>query len=131
MVKLEAIRRGWNVAKPEIEDRYDLLLDDGIVIYKAQVKYVDSFVGDALCLDLRKQCRNNGKTKTYSKAEIDVILIYVPKTGKFYWIGPELFEGKQILNFRLEPSKNGQVSGTRMLQDFEWVSSSIGRARHS
>lgn len=131
LVKLEAVRRGWIASKPEVETRYDLVLDDGVRLHRVQVKYVDSFVGDALSLDLRKQCRNNGKTKLYTADEIDAIVMFVPKTGLFYWISPELFSGKTVLSFRLESSKNKQISGTRFLKDFEWVSSSIGRARHS
>lgn len=131
IAKLRFIEAGWNVAKPEIEDRYDLIVDDGTKLYRVQVKYVDHFVGDALTVDLRKECRNNGDKKRYTTDEIDAVVIYAPKTGKIYWIPGDVFENKSSISFRLEPTKNNQVSRVRFLKDFEWVSSSIGRARHS
>jgi hypothetical protein len=89
---------------------------------------VDAYIGDALSVDLRKECRNNGKIKVYTAKEIDALVLFAPKTGLLYWIGPELFDGKRVLNFRLAPSKNNQVSGIRFLKDFEWVASFNGEA---
>ena len=127
VVKLKFVAGGWNVAKPEVECRYDLIADDGKKLWRVQVKYADDYIGEALMVDLRKQCRNNGESKVYTRDEIDAIVLYVPKTEKVYWVPVEVFDGMTGLNFRLVLAKNGQKKRTRLLSDFEWVGNSIGR----
>ena len=129
VVKLKLVAGGWNVAKPEVEDRYDLIADDGQNLWRVQVKYVDDYMGDALTVDLRKQCRSNGVTKVYTRKEIDALVLYVPKTDKIYWVPVDVFDGMTTLNFQLVSGR--QKKRTRMLSDFEWVGSSVGRARLS
>src|SRR5438309_2267143 len=38
-VFLRAIEKGWTVSRPMMECRYDLILDDGLRLYRVQVKY--------------------------------------------------------------------------------------------
>ncbi len=133
MVQLRAAQLDFVVSLPTVESRYDMLLDDGKKIHRAQVKYagaISSKVDGAVTLDLRKETRGNGKMRTYSPDEIDVVLVYVPQIGKVLWIGPELFAGKQTISFRFQASKNHQKAGVRLAEDFEWKSacSSVARA---
>jgi hypothetical protein len=123
LVKLKAIASGWNAAKPEVEDRYDLILDDGTRLYRIQVKYVNSLCGEALAVDLRKECRGDGKRKVYTTSEIDAVIVYSPQTDKMYWLPPTVFDGKKSVNLRFEATKNGQQKGVRYLKDFEWAAS--------
>jgi hypothetical protein len=106
------LEKGILVSKPVIEARYDLLLDCHGTFYRAQVKYADgtaSKSANAVPLNLQKQCRGNGKTKVYTRDEVDVILVYVPKIDKVLWIGPEIFHGKSTIQIRLSPPKKKQT----------------------
>jgi len=122
-VRLKAVASGWIVSVPEVEARYDLVLDDGKNLFRVQVKYCDVAKNGALYLYLRKECRNNGKTKVYDGKEVDAIIVYVPRIDRFYWLPPSVFSGKKSLNFRFLPAKNNQAKRTRLLSDFEWVAS--------
>jgi hypothetical protein len=122
-VKLRAIEFGWIVSIPEIEARYDLVLDNGHKLYRAQVKYIAPIRQGAIRIDLRKECRNNGKVKRYTASEIDVLIVYTPAPERFFWIPVELFSGMTHISFRLEPPKNNQRKFTRQISDFEWVAS--------
>ena len=133
-VQLRAAELGVVAALPTTEARYDLLIDDGKKIHRAQVKYAGAVgckVDGAVTLDLRKATRGNGNVRPYTKDEIDVVLVYVPQTDTVMWIGPELFDGKHSLSFRFEKAKNGQSKGVRVVGDFAWVCSSTGRASAS
>jgi len=92
-------------------------------IYRAQIKYANrkpSSAENSIILDLRNETRNNGKKKTYSKNEIDVILVYLPVLDKILWVKPELFHNAESLTFRLEEPKNGQKKNIRMAKDYIW-----------
>jgi hypothetical protein len=122
-VKRHALDKDVIVSKPEIEARYDLVLDVDGKLYRAQVKYVDrapSGCVGSIEVDLRKQCRNNGKTKKYSEKEVDVVLAFLPSTRQILWIPPSLFSGRSSISFRTEPAKNGQKKGVLMAQDYVW-----------
>ena len=122
-VQLRAVEKGWLVALPTVEARYDLILDDDARLYRAQVKYAGSVhasAAGAVQLDLRKETRHNGKKRLYSRTEIDALLVFVPQIGKVLWVGPELFDGAHGLSFRFESPKNGQVSGVRRADDLVW-----------
>lgn len=127
-VKLHAIEIGWNAAKPEMEARYDLILDDQSRLYRVQVKFVDTWMGNALHIDLRKECRNNGIKKRYTQKEIDAVAVYCPRMDELLWIPAVIVDGKTTLNLRIHETKNGQKRGVRYVRDFIWVDSSIGRA---
>lgn len=105
-----AAELGWIASIPFTEARYDLVLDQGDgKLLRVQVKYCDSKQRNSQCsvrLDLRKECRNNGKVKTYSSSEIDVILVYIPQVQKICWLRTELFHGKNQISIRLSESRN-------------------------
>lgn len=119
--QIRANEKGFLVSFPTIEARYDMLLDDGKRIYKTQVKYVgyvDSRTNGSVMLDLRKETRGNGRSRIYTKKEIDVVLAYVPQVDKVLWIKD--FEGRQTMSFRFEQPKNKQKSRIRMIDDYVW-----------
>jgi hypothetical protein len=105
-VQRRAIEKGFIVSKPTTEARYDLLLDDGLKIHRVQVKYADAEGTDvdSTELDLRKECRNNGKSKVYTKDEIDLVLVYVPRIDNVICLGPELFHNRKTITVRFAPS---------------------------
>jgi PD-(D/E)XK nuclease superfamily protein len=121
-VERRALEKNIIVSRPAIEARYDLILDIEGEFYRAQVKYADQDSRksqNAIVLDLRKQCRNNGKTKKYSKEEIDVVLVYLPKIDNVLWIGPELFHERSTINLRLALPKKRNAK-IIMANDLIW-----------
>src|SRR5262245_23471628 len=102
-VILRVIEKGWTACKPIIECRYDLILDDGLKLYRVQVKYADGKspkqVSGVVPVGLKKW-RSDGRPPIlcYTAAEIDAVLVYVPKIDKLLWFGPEVFEEKTMLH---------------------------------
>jgi hypothetical protein len=126
VIKLQerALEKGWTVCFPTVESRFDVVaVDLDGKCHKVQVKYVDSNPTNsegAVALDLRKQTRNNGQTKLYSKDEIDAVVAFIQKTKQLIWVGPEVFHMKASVTFRYAKPKNNQLVGVRMISDFVW-----------
>ena len=123
-VILRAVDKGYTVSVPTMETRYDLVVDDG-KLNKVQVKYADgkaAHTQGSVVVNL-VTWNNRGvkrKSRTYTKDEVDYILVYVPKIDKVLRLGPELFEGRMALNIRLEPPKNNQTNGVNLASGMEW-----------
>lgn len=102
--------KGWNVAKPIVEDRYDYILDHpekGLL--KIQVKYCDSINKKygTIVLDLRKETRRNGKVKLYSSSEIDAIVVYIPSKQCLLWLNSSIIANKNCVSIREEQGLKG------------------------
>lgn len=125
LVSLLATRADWIVSKPEVEARYDLVLDDGKSLYRVQVKYANRVKNNALSIDFRKECRNNGKIKVYTKSEIDAIIIYCPALPTLLWLPCSAFDGLKSMTLRFSETKNKQKKGVRLAEQFQWLRNSI------
>ena len=120
-VQLRATELGFLVSIPAVEGRYDLVFDDGKRMYRVQVKYCDKRSTEgSVELDLRKQCRGQGKRKAYTGGEIDVVVVYLPVTNKCYWFDTGQFDGVKSLTIRFDTPKNGRSKGLRFAKDFEF-----------
>jgi|SRR5262245_24010624 len=124
-VVLRALEKGVAVFEPVIECRYDLILDDGFKLHRTQVKYAGGsspkHCQGMVPLGLRKW-RNDGRALIpyYTASEIDLLLVYVRRIDKILWFGPEVFDRRRNLFIRIEPSKNNQVKGCLMAEDYIW-----------
>jgi len=120
-----AIEKRINVLRPIIECRYDLVLDDGLSLFRTQVKYAGrsspKTCKGVVPVNLNKW-RNGGRrgSRCYTSAEIDLLLVYVRKIDKILRFGPEIFEGKGVLFIRIEPTLNNQSNGCLLASDFVW-----------
>lgn len=124
-VKQLALERGICLSAPTMANcRYDLIVDCGERLVRAQVKYADGITSGAtgcIQLNLRKVTRGNKRGKMcYTKDEVDVLLVYVPKIDKVLWLEATHFHGKQGIVIRFEPSKNNQKKGCLMAEDYLW-----------
>lgn len=118
-VELRAAEKGWIVAKPNIESRYDIILDDGNKLWRAQVKYAAQIENGSVQVDLRRNCRGNTKTRPYTSNEIDVVLVYVPSEDAIIWIDDKLFDNAKGLSFRIqEPLRD--TGDSRYLKNYIW-----------
>jgi len=72
---------GYDVSLPITESAsYDLIVDDGIKLFKVQVKYSSD-----ICVDLRR-IHSNSKgyvVKFYNHSDFDWLYVYNPKLGSF------------------------------------------------
>ena len=121
-VELRAIEKGIVPCRPLVESRFDLILV-GEKVEKVQVKYASythHATKNSISVDLRKQCRNNGKPKKYTKDEVDVVMVYLPEQDCICRLEANMFHGKSSVNIRLKPAKNGQTKGVLLLEDLVW-----------
>jgi hypothetical protein len=119
-VQLRAAEKGIVVAVPTVEQRYDMILDDGRNLYKAQVKYAGTKQGSAVGVDLRKQTRNKGESKLYRVSEIDVLLVYIPAIDKICWLGPSFFHEKPTLWLRWGKAQTSNGRKATHVDDVMW-----------
>ena len=121
-VQLRAVELGILTSKPTTEARYDLVLDFKGKLERGQIKYAGSVVTPGVVtLDLRKQTRNNGVSRTYSSEEIDMLYVYVAPVDKIVRIPPTLFHNRKHLSLRWAPG--GSTFGRKdavVVSDFIW-----------
>ncbi len=122
-VEQRSAELNYIVSKPTTEVAYDLILDNGNKLLKAQIKYgngVSSHSTGAVVVNLRRRKGSTySKNATYSK-EIDVILVYVPKINKILYFDYDVFSGKSNLYIRIDQPKNGQKKRVIFSKDYEW-----------
>ena len=108
-----------------MECRYDLILDDGLKLYRTQVKYAGrpspKQSRGMVPVGLRKW-KNKGRRVIlcYTAQEIDLLLVYVRRIDRILWFGPEVFDGRQNLFVRIEPARNNQSKGCLLAADYIW-----------
>lgn len=116
-VQIEAAKKRAIVLLPTIPARFDLVLYWAGQFYRCQVKYADCRSPNstgAVRVELRRRKR------TYSKDEIDAVLVYVPQIDKVCWFPPELFHEKVGLQLRLLPARNNQRKRCLWAADYIW-----------
>lgn len=120
-----AVEKGFTVSLP-IGDhcRYDMIVDDGQNLLRAQVKYAGSVSNGAVLIELRKTNAHTAakkkKPQVYSPDEIDLLLVYLPVTDQVYAFSSDQIGGKTGFNLRLEKPKNGQSAGVVMAENHIW-----------
>ena len=122
--QLRAAELEHAVSRPVAEGtRYDLIVDDG-KLSRVQVKYADaksSHSSGCVFLHLSSISRSQKKPRrAYSSSEIDALLVYIPRIDKLCWLPVAVWENKQTLVLRYESTKNGQVKGCLLAQDYIW-----------
>jgi hypothetical protein len=124
-VVLRALEKGVAIYTPLMEGRCDLILDDGLKLYRTQVKYAGGSTPKqcqgAVPLRLRKW-KNGGRRiiPYYTTKEIDLLLVYVRRIDSILWLGPEVFDGRRSLMIRIEQSKNNQAKGCLLASNYVW-----------
>src|ERR1039457_2020796 len=100
--------------------RYDLIVEDGAHLWRAQVKTArmrnGCLVFNCCSIDVNTQAR-----RTYH-GQIDIFLAYSPDTAKVYWV-PISDATKTEMSLRLEPAKpKGPKVTIRWAMDYELTS---------
>lgn len=86
----ELIKRGYSVSQPVFgNERYDLIVDDGESLHRAQVKSFYTPKKDTIKMDFDTSIYNSDgqvSKSYYDSDEIDIFLTYVPKEDSLLWI---------------------------------------------
>ena len=109
------LKAGYILSKPTTPSRYDYVADVRGKLFKVQVKYGDGSLKQAkgsVVVGLKRH------GKLYYRDEVDVLVVYIPKSGEVLWIPIEVFEGKHMLAIRIEGTRNGQIKKCWFAKDF-------------
>lgn len=124
-VQLRAAEKGFTASRPTVDDcRYDLILDTGDKLLRAQIKYAGSegthSTGSAV-IGLRKwPGRKHQQSRTYAASDCDILLVYIPTVDKIACLTPAMFSDKTPLSIRFKASGNAQLKRVRLLDDLLW-----------
>jgi len=109
------------VSIPWGRPRYDMIVDNGETIYRAQVKTArESEIEGSITFSCHSGHINSKGNKKipYTKEEIDIFLVYSPKTDKVYWINVEE-TGSSKMSLRVgETSKYTPDSSVNFHEDY-------------
>lgn len=123
-----AITTNCILSKPTIEGcLYDCIIDKNSQLYRCQVKYADGKPNKrtqgsvVVSLSSWSGRSKSGKTirKGYTKSQIDVFIVFVPKINEVLWIPVEIWAGKSKASIRLSEAKNTAPNFT-YAKDYIW-----------
>lgn len=124
---IKVLEKGGITSIPIAPVAYDRVLDLDGKIYRVQIKSTAARPSNGegsflvkLRRGMRKSTKEKRKTFNYTKEDIDVLIVYLPKLKKFCWFGPEIFDSKDCFVIRYIPTKNNQKKGVLLLEDYEW-----------
>ena len=124
-VILACLRRGWSVAVPVGDsERYDLIIDRGHGLERAQVKNVKmkDCVSEIPAYSSGFYLKN-GKSvlfkRPYTTEEIDLLVAYCRDNGKVYVIDLHQEPSRTVYRLRFLPPKSNQKIGVRYAKDYE------------
>ena len=123
-VEMRANELGYIVSKPTTDCcRYDLIIDDGVSLKRVQVKYAGHKPFNAegsVNVGFRKMSINGKSRPSYSRDEIDAIIVYIPAIDRLCYLPIDLVDGKQSINLRYAPSKNNQTARAFSCEQYFW-----------
>ena len=111
------MKKGWSVSLPfGNNQRYDMLVDTGENILRAQCK-TGRWIGG--CVEFASSSKNGFTgVRTAYTGQIDVFLIYSPKTEKVYMFPSDL-AGPTFVRLRCSPARGGSKSNIRWAREYE------------
>ena len=116
----ECVKRGVGVARPLDDAPYDLILDLGTRLLRIQCKW--AVRRGAVIVIPTRRCRRGREGhihRSYGVDEIDAVAAYCPETGCCYLLPHELSVDRAVVQLRLAPAKNNQITGIRWARDHE------------
>ena len=120
--ELRAFELGYLPSRPLYDARYDLILDDGKKLIRAQVKYADGHPSNtegAVAVKLDYEDRSK-KFYTYHKNEVDVLIVYIPKVDKLCLFPLSVFAGKRKMNIRIQKPKINYSKDVKFAKNYYW-----------
>jgi len=118
-----AAELGLVPCRPLMNCRYDMIVDDGMKLWRVQVKYANGTSQNSkgsVTVNLAYETRQRRHIYTYNDSEVDALVVYIPKIDKLCWFPCKAFVGKKELSIRLEPPLNGQKTKIFYAHDYFW-----------
>ncbi len=113
-VELAAAQKNLPVSIPTNPDsNYDILVDSGGVISRAQIKYCNrAHSGNSKDYLLELRLDNKAAhRKYYNKKDIDILLVFLPKLDIILKYGPDKFHKKKQIHINLKNEKSPHYFG--------------------
>jgi hypothetical protein len=116
IILAELLRQGYAVSLPFGDNqRYDLIIDDGRRLWKAQCKTGHLVNG---CVSFQVSSKNGfTKQRKAYHGQVDIFFVYCPETNTVYRIPPEI-TGKNERRLRVTSNRGGAVSRIKWAKDF-------------
>jgi len=105
LIEVECAKRNIIVSRPSVAVRYDLILEFKNKLCRTQIKFLNRKHGNN-GLELRIEDKRHKNRKCYTNKEIDLLLIYVPKTNSILCLKSKDFHNKKTLHFNLTNPKS-------------------------
>jgi PD-(D/E)XK nuclease superfamily protein len=100
---LRAYEKNFVVSLPTSDaSRYDMIVQDGKKLIRVQIKYLNRLNN---YLEIKLHQPSQGRN-AYTKEEIDLLLIYIPKKDVVLAYGPEIFHNRKRIFVSLNNSKS-------------------------
>jgi len=71
-------------------------------------------------LRVKLRSTNNWQNRKYTKEDVDFIVTYDYKNDEMYILDMQEFDGMSEVTLRLEPTKNKQIKGVRLAEQFRF-----------
>lgn len=127
-IALAASRLQIDVYKPMNDGtRCDLIFDLDGRLWRIQCKWATKH-GDVVrvpCLSCRRTAVGYSR-RLYSADEIDAFAAYCDQLNRCYFLPMDEFEGRNAIQLRLSPPRNGQRAGINWAEPYEFAAT-IGR----
>ena len=112
--------QGWNVSLPITEHAsYDLIAEKQGICKRVQVRYTTPCNG-SLRVKLRScwSDKNGIHTRLRRTEDFDILAVFNPSSKESYFIDSKDFTNISCLTLRLAETKNNQITGIRMVQEY-------------
>lgn len=116
---LRALQKGALVSRPLVDCQYDRIIDYQDRLHKIQIKTALT-LDNGITYTVRLTNVNRHGNRMYYGKNIDAVVAYLPILDKFCWFNKEEFYGKTAISIRTKPPKNSQISGVKMIEEYEW-----------
>ena len=120
-VIIKCMELGYTPSRPiKEQSRYDLIIDTGEKLLRAQVKYCDCKLDDSYIVTLtRKTNSRHTKKRIYNISEIDILLVYIKELDCICWITDNFWNNKTTIRLRNTPVANNQPDRSHFVKDFK------------
>ena len=121
-VATEATKLGIPVLRPNVDVRYDIVLDLGSRFLRVQCKWA-VLRGDVICV----RCYSSRRTAdglrrlSYSVEEVDALAAYCATIDRCYLIPAARIAERSEFQLRLAPSRNNQRAGVNWAREYEFA----------
>ena len=122
-----AIEAGIGVARPFVDERYDLIFDTGAQLLRVQCKWAscDGEVVAVRCYSTRRDASGFVR-RAYVRGEVDVFGAYCPELRSCFFVPFDEVPPGGSLQLRVAQPRNGQRRNVRWARGYE-LAATLGR----